>query len=172
MRNIVLIGFMGAGKTAVGKSLAQKLSLSFVDTDHLIEKRTGKKIKDIFAEQGEEVFREMETEVVKEVSGQRNQVIAVGGGAVLREENVEALKENGVLVYLKADPSTLFERTKGTQKRPLLEVPSVKDEIKRLLSIREEVYQKVADIIIDTSGLSVQEVVSEVEKEIGREDSG
>lgn len=172
MRNVVLIGFMGAGKTAVGKSLAQHLSSSFIDTDHLIEKRTGKQIKEIFAEQGEEAFRKLETETVKEVSEKEDQVIAVGGGAVLREENVQALKKNGVLVYLKADLAILFERTKGTQKRPLLEVPSPKEEIERLLSIREGVYQEVADIIIDTSALSVPEVVSEVEGEIGRENPG
>lgn len=166
-KNIVLIGFMGAGKSTVGSALAEKLNFSFVDTDALIEQRSEKKIKDIFTEEGEAAFRKIESQVVKEISAREDHVIAGGGGVVLDPQNVQALKKNGTIVYLKADPQVILKRIHGTHFRPLLEVPAPEAEIRKLLSAREKIYQEVADVVVDTSNLSVEDVVKEVVAKVG-----
>jgi len=119
--SIALIGFMGVGKTAVGQALAEKLSRTFVEMDVLIEQKAGKPIPEIFQQDGEIAFREMEIEVAKEVSQGKNQVIACGGGVVLNKINIDRLKKGAVLVYLTASPEVILKRTSGDgDKRPLL----------------------------------------------------
>ena len=166
MRNIVLIGFMGSGKSIVGKLLADRLGLNLVDTDKLIEKKFGKRIKKIFEDEGEDVFRSMESEIIDEVSDIENGVIACGGGVILHPKNVQALKKNGFLVYLKASAPILLERLRGADTRPLLNVANSKDTALNLLKARESLYEKVADVIIDTSDINVDKVVKEIQEKL------
>jgi len=164
--NIILVGFMGSGKTAVGKALAQDSNLEYVDSDDVIELKEKREISQIFAVSGEPYFRKVEKEVIKELSLGDKQVIATGGGVMVNEENRKNLKQNGKIIYLKTDPDTIWQRVKNEVHRPLLEVENPKTRIKDLLDKREPYYQK-ADIIIDTSALSVKEVVEEIKRNLG-----
>ena len=160
--NIVLTGFMCTGKTSVGKLLAKKLSYQFVDTDDLIEERVGMKISQIFANYGEPYFRDIESEVVKEVSQKDNLVISTGGGVVLRKTNMDELRKNGIIINLTAKPQTIFNRLKSQPGiRPLLNKPDPLKEIINLLSQREE-YYKNCDLRIETDNISVEEVVEQI----------
>jgi len=159
--NIILTGFMGTGKSAIGKKLAQRLRMGYLDTDEIIEKREGCKIFQIFQEKGEGYFREIETQVVKEVALWDNYVIATGGGVVLKEENMNALKKNGLIICLSADPETIWKRTSDGQRRPLLNCKNPKERIKSLLKERRPYYQK-ADFAIETSKLNNEEIVERI----------
>ncbi len=162
-KNIVLVGFMGTGKTTVGKSLAKKLGWEFIDTDDVIEKKVRMRIKTIFKEFGEPYFREVESKVAKEVGKLKNMVIATGGGIVLREENIKNLKNNGTLVCLSATPEVILKRVSKTKKRPLLsgEKSKVMEKLKNILNQRKESYE-MADITIDTTFLSKKEVAEKI----------
>lgn len=159
--NIVLIGFMGTGKSVIGKKLAQRLSMGYLDTDEIIEEREGGKIFQIFQQRGEEYFRKIETQVIEEVGQQDNYVIATGGGTVLKEENMAALRKNGLIICLSADPETLWRRTANYRQRPLLNCKDPRERIKHLLKERKPYYQR-ADFTIDTSNLSDEEVVERI----------
>lgn len=152
---------MGAGKSTVGKKLARTLNMSIEDTDDLIESRAGMSITDIFVRHGEEHFRELEEKVVEEVSRLENHVIVTGGGVVLRESNVKNLKKNGVVIYLHAAPEVIYERIKDQTHRPLLHVDDPMAKIKELLEYRSPFYAN-NDFTVDTSNLSVEEVVEEI----------
>jgi shikimate kinase len=157
--NIALIGFMGTGKSAVGKALAEKLGLKFVEMDWLIEEMAGKPIPDIFQQDGEIAFRELEIEVTKKVAQGSRQVIACGGGMVLNKINVDRLRETSRMVYLKSSPRKIMERTSAdTNERPLLEVPDPAQLIRELLDFRKPFYERSADITINTSRLSINKV--------------
>ncbi len=151
MKNIILVGFMGTGKTAVGRALAKHLKMKFIDMDDLIEEREGMKISDIFASKGEPYFRKVEKGIAREVSAKSGLVIAAGGGAVIDEENVKNLKSNGIMV----------ERTKGYMHRPLLNVSDPKEKISELLARRAAYYAR-ADYRVDTTDLSIDEVVRKI----------
>ena len=159
---------MGSGKSTVGKMLASKLGLSFVDTDFLVEERAGRAIKDIFKKEGENHFRRLEKQAVAEVSSRVGQVIACGGGVVLDEENARSLKKNGVLIYLRVSPSAVCQRTEESTDRPLLNVSEREAKIKKLLCAREEVYEQVADLSVNTSVLTPGQVANEIEEELMR----
>lgn len=162
--NVVLTGFMCTGKTSVGKRLSERLNFEYIDTDELIETKTGLKITEIFSRYGEDYFRDIESEVVKEVSMLDNKVISTGGGVVLRKENMQNLRRNGIIVNLTAKPEIIYERLKQQPGiRPLLNKPQPLQEIKRLLNYREEFY-KDCDLKIETDTLSVDEVVVEILK--------
>lgn len=161
MKNIILTGFMGSGKTEVGKMLAQRLGYAFLDTDKLIEEKTGKSISEIFREEGESSFRELETEVIKGLSGITGYIISTGGGIVIREENILSLKNIGLVIWLKASPESIFKRISPETHRPLLNVENPLEHIKKLLSIREQFYSR-ADFSIDTDGLEVDKVVKAI----------
>jgi shikimate kinase len=161
MKNIILVGFMGTGKTAVGKALARRLKMKFVDMDCLIEGRERMKVPDIFASKGEPYFRKVEKEVAREVSSQSGLVIAAGGGAVIDEENVKNLRSSGVMVCLTATAGKIFERTRAHTHRPLLNVSDPKEKISELLARRAEYYAR-ADYRIDTTDLSIDEVVKKI----------
>ncbi|MFC1621531.1 shikimate kinase, partial [Candidatus Omnitrophota bacterium] len=133
MKNIVLVGFMGTGKTVVAKLLAQKLKREFLELDAIIEEREDMSIKDIFEKKGEPYFRKIEKEVVKEASQKQDIVISAGGGAIIDEENFKALKPNSIIICLQASPDTIMQRTKGNVCRPLLNVPDPKKKIEDLL---------------------------------------
>lgn len=175
MKNIVITGFMGTGKTTIGKMLAEDDGLDFVDTDALIEEKAGnKKVTEIFDEYGETYFRQVEKDVIKDVSLRENAVISTGGGAIADKENLAQLKKNSIIIIcLTARPEVILERTKKEEGiRPLLNVNDPLKRIKELLDSRREAYMK-SDIIIDTSDLTPAEAVERIktllkEKEIGR----
>lgn len=152
---------MGTGKTAVAKGLAKTLGMRYVSTDEVIEAREGMPISDIFSTKGEPYFRQRESEVVCEVSGQSNAVVDAGGGIVAREENVRALKKCGVLVCLTARPEVILKRTRHATHRPLLNVKDPRAKIEELLDARSPLYAK-ADVQIDTSDLTVAGVVEKI----------
>jgi 3-dehydroquinate synthase len=158
--NVVLIGFMGTGKTAVGRMVASRLGRPFIDTDRLIEERARRPIARIFAEEGEEAFRRLESEVVAEVSAREGAVLATGGGVVLRPENMARLRDHGVIVALRADPRAILGRVGSGEDRPLLGTDR-ESSIRRLLEERSRAYSH-ADLTIDTSTLPIDEVVARV----------
>lgn len=161
MKNVVLIGFMGTGKSVVGRLLAQRLGRPFVDVDALIEREAGRPIRKIFAEAGEPAFRDLERGMIQRVTQRDGQVIATGGGAVLDDRNVEALKRNGWLVWLKAAPDVILQRVGDTSNRPLLNVGDPRARVSELLGLREAFYAK-ADAVVDTSQQSVEQVADEI----------
>ena len=164
--NIVLIGFRGTGKSTVGRLLANRLERDFIDSDKHIENTTGKTIKNIFEEDGEEGFRKIEAGTIAELSKEDNKIISAGGGAVLREENVNNLKNNGFLVLLEATQEIIHSRIvqdeKTTQQRPSLTDKNPLDEIKHLIAEREPAYKSAADFTINTSYVSCEDIVSEI----------
>jgi shikimate kinase len=163
MKNIVLVGFMGTGKTLIGKLLAARLNKQRLCLDDMIEWKVGKSIVDIFQQDGEAFFREVEKEMVKAVSNDKDAVIDAGGGVVIDEENIRRLKEQGIVICLRAKPEVIYERTKGCLHRPLLNAPDPVESIKDLLSRREKYYSR-ADYEIDTSELMPEEVVEQIIK--------
>lgn len=165
--NIVLTGFMGTGKSQIGKRLAKELRMSYLDTDEFIEKREKDSILAIFRKRGEKYFRRLETKIVKEVALLDNYVISTGGGVVLREENIRVLKKNAFIICLLASPEVILERTKGDEKRPLLGVNNQKKRVEELLAIRRPYYEK-ADFSVDTSTLDSKKVVEEIVKFLER----
>jgi shikimate kinase len=157
-RNLLLVGFMGTGKTVVGKAAARRLGFEYVDTDNLIEQRAGKTITRIFAEDGEPRFRDLETDAIRSLETLDRHVAATGGGCVLRDENWDAMRRAGLVVCLAARPETIFERVRQHTHRPLLQTPDPLARIRELLDQRAPFYAR-ADHAIDTSDLSVAEVV-------------
>lgn len=165
--NIALVGFMGAGKSTIGRALAVRLGRSFIETDALVEQRASMSVADVFAQRGEAYFRELEAEVVREVCGCQECVIACGGGVVLRQENVTALKAACVLVYLEVSASSVLRRL-GSQStvRPLLQGPDRETRVKELMELRRPVYETVADITVRTDGLLVEQIVRKVQRRL------
>ncbi len=153
---------MGSGKSTVGQCLAERLSARYVDTDGVIEGRFGR-IADIFEKHGEGYFRDLETQVVKEISTQDGLVIAAGGGLVLREENVHLLKASGKIVFLRAGVQTLVNRLQGDTERPLLQTAqSLTARLEEMLKLRAPIYERVADKIVDVDGKTPQEIAEEI----------
>lgn len=166
MNNIVLIGFMGSGKTTLGQWMSQMVHMDFIDTDEYIEKKTGKKISDIFANEGEEYFRSLETQALSDLMGRRETVISVGGGLPVRECNRKLMRKLGVVVYLRADKDTLIERLQGDTTRPLLAGDNLGHKIDMLMEARKDIYLDAADVVIDTDGRSLEEIYNELEDKI------
>lgn len=160
--NIVLIGFMACGKTVVGKILASKLNMKYIDVDSTIEKNAGHSITDIFKLHGENVFRDLETKAIKCVAVLDHFVISVGGGAVLRAENVHELRSNGKLVYLSASPEAILRRMGDASTRPLLaHEPDKLKKVKEMLAHREP-YYKESDFHVDTTFLKIDQVADKI----------
>jgi shikimate kinase len=159
--NIVLTGFMGTGKTVVGRLLAQALGWQFFDTDAMIEEETGMSIADIFARQGEPQFRALETQTIRLLGLLDGAVISCGGGAVLKPENMTELEKKGLIICLTAAPETIVERTKHKRHRPLLNEKDPPARIRELLAAREACYRR-AHLSIATDGKSPKEIVKEV----------
>jgi len=161
-RNIVLIGFMGAGKTTVAKELARKTGRKYISTDSLAERRAGASISEIFGCFGERRFREVEVQIVREIKNVKNTVIDCGGGVVLNPDNVSALKETGVVVWLYCSEEEILRRTlRNPQTRPLIE-GRTPDEILGLYKGRERLYRDCASVRFDTSALSSDDTVSRI----------
>lgn len=161
MKNIVLTGFMGTGKSEVGKELSRVLGWQVIDIDTEIEKSQNMKITEIFKQFGEPRFRDLETEMIKNLSKNKNVIISTGGGAVLRQENMDALRESGVIICLTASPETILKRTSNNNDRPLLQAENPLKKIRELLEFRMPYYQK-ADIMIDTENKKPFEVAEEI----------
>lgn len=170
--SIALIGFMGTGKTAVGKALAEKLGKGFVELDPLIEQKAEKTIPEIFKQDGEIAFRELEMEVTKEVSRGKNLVIACGGGVVLNKINIDRLRKESIIVYLSASPRVILKRTSNdAEERPLLEVANPTLTIRELLRFRKPFYERAADITINTSKLDIDTVVEQIISKVKADES-
>lgn len=168
MKNIVLVGFMGTGKSVVGRRLAKEFSFRFVDTDTIIEEKAGKKVADIFAEEGEGRFRELEADVVLDIMRGEQLVVSTGGGAVLNQKSLDILCKNGIVVWLTARPGVILKRAQRRfEERPLLKgaVPSEGNNplltIERLMKEREPYYKRAA-FSVDTSDTGVEGVVSKI----------
>lgn len=161
-RGLFLVGPMGAGKSTIGRQLATVLKKDFKDSDHEIVARTGASIPLIFEIEGEEGFRKREAAMIDELTHLDDIVLATGGGAVLREENRERLKERGVVIYLYASLEQLFERTRRDRNRPLLQTDNPKARLEALLSERDPIYREVADMVVHTDDRSIRSVVKEI----------
>ena len=168
-KNIVLIGFMGTGKSSVGKVLAKRLNRTCVDIDQRIEEEQKKKIADIFEKEGEAHFRHLEKEMVRRVCADTNLVITAGGGAVLDSENMETFKKNGLVVSLEATAETIYQRVKDSKHRPLLKGGDVMGEIRRLLESRKPFYAK-ANMTFKTDGKSAVQVADAIATALEKEE--
>ena len=171
MNHIILIGFMGSGKTSVGKKLAKNRKLEFVDTDKMIEEQSHMKVSEIFAEYGEEYFRNLETLTLRQLLDcEKSLVISVGGGLPVQPQNREYLKMLVSVIYLKASTRTLTERLKGDTSRPLLAEDSgesLSEKIDRLKSGREDIYREVADFEITTDNKGFRKIIEEINRYVG-----
>ena len=161
IRNLALIGFMGTGKSSVGRLIAEQLHYSFIDTDELIESRAGKSISTIFAEDGEPAFRQREKEIVAELAARNRSIIATGGGLGANEQNLASLKEHSLVVCLWASPEKIWERVRAQTHRPLLREADPLARIRQLLAVREPFY-KQADVLLNTEVRSLKEVAQQV----------
>jgi shikimate kinase len=166
-KNVYLVGLMGAGKTTIGRSLAKRLELEFVDSDREIEARTGVSIPTVFEIEGEDGFRKREAQVIEDLSRLSGRVVATGGGVVLRQENRINLRASGFVVYLNVPPHTLWERTRNDRNRPLLQVADPLLRLRELFSQRDPFYREVADLVVDGSRINAQGVLQLLIKEVG-----
>jgi shikimate kinase len=160
--NIFLVGPMGAGKSTIGRYLAEILDKQFKDSDHEIEKRTGASIPLIFEIEGESGFRGRESTMLRELSQEKDIVLATGGGAVLAEENREVLKQNGFVVYLFAKIDVLYQRTRRDRNRPLLNNGDRRKKLEEIMLTRDPFYREVADLVIETDRRPARAVAKEV----------
>jgi len=167
-QNIVLIGFMGSGKSSIGRLLAKRFRFRFVDTDRLIVDRARLEISDIFARHGETYFRDLETGAIESLTRLNRSVLATGGGAVLRERNVALLREIGFVVGLTASEEVIFERVSRNSKRPLLQTENPRETLRKLLAERRGIYEAAAHLTVDTSQLSHEQVAELIDGEARR----
>ena len=160
--NVFLVGFMGSGKSTVGRQLARELGKDFFDCDRMLEERTGVDIPYIFELEGESGFRRRETAVLRDLAGQRGIVLATGGGVITVPENRDILVSNGFVIYLQASADLLHQRTFRDQNRPMLHARDPRTRIDELLEVREPLYQEVADLVIETGQRGSRRVVHEI----------
>ena len=167
MNNVILIGFMGSGKTTVGLRLSYRLRRSVIDTDKEIEKEEKRAISDIFAADGEGYFRDRETACLRKLlESTSNQIISVGGGLPLREENRELLHELGQVFYLNASADTIYERVKHDTTRPLLQGNDPRTKIRTMLAERDGCYRAAADVVINVDGKDFEQILNEIEEHV------
>lgn len=173
MQDMIMIGFMGAGKTTVGQALAKTCGMTFEDTDRLIEKKAGMAISEIFSVQGEDAFRKMETDLLKELIAKKETVVkagkedagtvySVGGGLPMREENRGLLKQLGKVVYLTITPDTVLDRLKGDTTRPLLAGDNVRERVETLMTLRDPFYKEASHLCVAVDGKEVSRIVEEI----------
>jgi shikimate kinase len=167
VRNVILVGPMGAGKSTIGRALADELGVVFHDSDDLVEERSGASISWIFDVEGEEGFRERETAVIRDLANARGMVLATGGGAVLREENRRILSGLGTVVYLETTVKQQLARTRRDRKRPLLRSQDREVVLAELFLQRDPLYREIADVIVRTDGRSSRAVVLDILQSLG-----
>lgn len=165
--NLALIGFMGCGKSVIGRALANKMNYRFIDCDIEIQKRANMTIPHIFEKYGEDYFRKLEKSFIRDLATAEKTVISTGGGVIKNSENIDNLKKNSILIYLKAKPRKLYKNTMYDHNRPLLDTPDRLGRIKELLQQREPLYLRHADIIINIDALEINEAADEIIKSIG-----
>ena len=163
-KNIFIIGSMGSGKTSIGKMLAKNNNLSFLDTDHEIIRSYGYSIPDIFEKFGEEHFRGLETEQLRKMNAIENHVISTGGGIILRDDNKKLMKDLGIIIFLDININSQIDRVKNRKNRPLLNNKSLEDNLLSLKKIRDPIYKKISNYIIDVSGKERDQVINEIQK--------
>ncbi len=166
IKNLFLVGPMGAGKTTVGRQLSEQLGLEFIDSDHEIQRRTGVDIPTIFEFEGEEGFRNREQSVIDELSQKEGVILATGGGAILRKANRRHLSSRGYVIYLHCTAEQQYERTYRDRNRPLLQTDDPLAKLRGLLLQREPLYRQIADLVIVTEGRNTHSVVREITKKI------
>lgn len=166
MKNIVLVGYMGCGKTTVGKNLARICRYTFLDTDEWIEEQQGRSISEIFATDGEEAFREMETQCIRTLieGGLERHVISTGGGMPVREVNRGLLKKLGKVIYLRVQPETVYERVKGDTKRPLLQCEDPLAKIRQMIESRTPAYCESADYTVCVDDMKQSEIAMKIKR--------
>ena len=173
--NLFLVGLMGAGKTTIGRQLARRLKLTFIDSDHEIESRTGANIPWIFDIEGEKGFRKRERDVIDELTQQHGVVLATGGGAVLDKRNRNHLSERGIVVYLHTSIEQLVKRTAKDRNRPLLQTGDPRARLEELLTERDPIYREIADLVVETDNrnvlATVKAILSGISKFTGGEDN-
>lgn len=163
MSNIILVGYMGCGKSTIGVKLSYKMQQPFLDTDKMIEHKFKTTISEMFDEKGEAYFRQQETNCIRELLNEKGQyIIATGGGLPMREENRPLLRKLGKVVYLRIQPETVFERLKDDTTRPLLRGEDPMGKIRNMIAIRGPVYEEIADIIIDVDDKSIDDILREI----------
>ena len=162
MKNIFLIGFMGAGKSTIARTLKEQYDMQLVEMDEQIEAEQGMKISEIFAEKGEEYFRSLETALLTGLQQQNNTVVSCGGGVPMRACNVEAMRKSGKVVYLSAQPETIYERVRHFHNRPLLEGNMNVEYITGLMNARLPKYLEAADVTVETDGKAAEEICREI----------
>ena len=165
--NLILTGFMGTGKSTIGKLLAARLDYEYLDTDQIIERRAGCAIAEIFAVYGEADFRSREREAAAEIARTDRKVVATGGGFVLQSDNVRLVRRNGLLIALTATPEAIWDRVKTDTGRPLLQVPEPLDRIREMLAERAPYYRQ-ADLIVETTAREPEEITTEIVTAVGR----
>ena len=166
MDNIFLIGYMGTGKSSVAKFLSTEHGWDVLEMDDMIVQRQGMSIADIFEKQGEEYFRDVESNLIKEICLQQNKVVSCGGGVVLREQNVDEMKKRGSIVLLSASPETILERVKDDTSRPLLQGNKTIEFLSEMMEKRREKYENAADVVIQTDGKQIAEICNEIVEKI------
>lgn len=165
MIRIVLMGFMGAGKTTIGKALAKKLGCRFADTDELIEQEQGRTIPEIFEKEGETYFRNLETELLKNLQMQKESfVLSLGGGVPVREENRALLRNLGTVIYLETSKEEIIKRVSKNKNRPLLQGGGLEEKVSTLMAARESIYRETAHVTVPTDGKDIEQLVSELEQ--------
>lgn len=165
--NLVLVGYMGAGKSTIGRSYANKYNMKYIDTDDYIENHEHSSISDIFQAKGEKYFRQLETTVISElISNEQNAVISTGGGMPMREENQILLGKLGTVIFLKASMESIWDRVRNDTKRPLLQCDNPKGRIIDMLRVRNPIYTKCADICVETDNKSIEEIISIIERSL------
>ena len=169
LNNIFLVGPMGAGKSTIGRQLADALSFQFEDSDHEIQRRTGVDIPTIFEYEGEEGFRKREEQVIADLTEQDGIVLATGGGAVLRETNRQRLTARGVVIYLHCSPEQQFARTNRDRNRPLIQTADPLQSLRDIMEIREPLYRQVADLVVSTEKRGTAAVVKEIRRRLETE---
>lgn len=171
MKHIILMGFMGCGKSTIGNRLSEKLNKKLIDTDSLIEQKEDMTINQIFKSKGEAYFRDMEYAALQSLLDEPEaSIISLGGGTPLREMNQPLLKELGTVVYLKATPNTIYERTRYSTNRPLLQCDNPRERIIELLNQRNPIYEKLSDVVVCVDDKKIDEIVNCIMEEVLYED--
>lgn len=171
MNNIILTGFMGSGKSTLGRILAKELKMEFLDTDSAVEAQENMTISELFEQKGEAYFRSAETTLLQNLADRGNMVIAVGGGTPLLEENRDELHKIGTVFYLKMDSETAWTRLKNDKGRPLLQVENPKERISELLEARSPIYENGADVVICEENKDINQIMKEVMAEVKKDEN-